>query len=157
MGPASPKTVEGLVEAAEEQNMDTPINVVAAERVFVYGSLMQGFGNHRLMGNSELLGPTFTAETFRMTSLGAFPGIVPQDEEDGGVPVLGELYLCDRETRDRLDELEGHPHFYRRTEVLMADGKAAWVYVLVRRGRFAAETVPHADWRAFATGEAAAC
>jgi len=48
-----------------------------------------------------------------MFSLGSFPGVV----RGGETAIEGEVYEVDAATLAGLDQLEGHPHFYRRTPV----------------------------------------
>lgn len=86
--------------------------------VFVYGSLMRGFGNHGLLESSAFISEA-TAEGLRLYTLGAFPAVLSGD--DGDSPVRGEVYSVDDETLARLDRLEGHPNFYRR------ERKEVWV------------------------------
>jgi gamma-glutamylcyclotransferase (GGCT)/AIG2-like uncharacterized protein YtfP len=44
--------------------------------------------------------------------------------------VPGELYRVTRATLAATDRLEGHPHFYRRQEVELEDGRRALTYLL---------------------------
>lgn len=79
--------------------------------VFVYGTLKRGFPNHRVMEHAvgEFIGEgVTTAPTFDMTSLGAFPALLPE----GKFRIIGEVY--DVEDISPLDHLEGYPHFYDR-------------------------------------------
>jgi gamma-glutamylcyclotransferase (GGCT)/AIG2-like uncharacterized protein YtfP len=101
--------------------------------VFVYGSLKQGFHNHRLLeiGQSRLLGDAVSlAPEYAMLDLGSFPGLIEGDQR-----VTGELYEVDTHTFNRLDHLEGHPHMYTRHERrfrMLDDSKevhTAWVYL----------------------------
>ena len=71
-------------------------------------------------------------------------------------PVLGEVYLVDPGTLRRLDQLEGHPTFYRRTPITLADGREVACYVIPaanaeRRGGWLADApvIPSGDWRAY--------
>jgi gamma-glutamylcyclotransferase (GGCT)/AIG2-like uncharacterized protein YtfP len=103
-------------------------------RVFVYGSLMRGFGNHRVIARGEYVGQATTEPRYRMYSLSAFPGVV----SGGRQAIAGEVYLVDETTLAALDRLEGHPNFYRRTVIKLADGTEASTYLLARddvRGR----------------------
>ncbi|HEY9816912.1 MAG TPA: gamma-glutamylcyclotransferase family protein [Candidatus Obscuribacterales bacterium] len=81
---------------------------------FVYGSLKQGFGNHRLLKASTFLGEAKLSQCGAMYSLGGFPAVTLGKRVS---PIHGELYEIDENTLDALDSLEGHPHFYQRTEV----------------------------------------
>lgn len=95
-------------------------------KVFVYGTLLSGQGNHWFLANARLLRTARTEPHFTFVSLGGFPGML-----DGGQQsVAGELYDVDADTLAALDRLEGHPRFYRRTAITLADGTRAQTYVL---------------------------
>ena len=70
-------------------------------KVAVYGSLRQGFGNHRILGDSKLLGNEWIPG-FEMFQLGSYPGI-----RKGESSILTEVYEVSGETLERLDTLEG--------------------------------------------------
>lgn len=119
-------------------------------KVFVYGTLMRGFGNHVLMDGSPLLGEGKTTELFTMHAIG-FPFI--SRLTDFPVQVEGEVYEVEENIVERnLDPLEGHPNWYCREEIeiVMKDtGEkiAAWAYinpaphgVIVESGSFRAHT-----------------
>lgn len=111
-------------------------------RVFVYGSLLSGLHNHPVLGGSRLVGEG-EISGYTMANLGSFPGVA----KGGKGSVVGEVYEVNATTLARLDRLEGHPSFYRRTMVRLVDGSVAWVYLLqpdyVRRS----PQVPCGDWR----------
>ncbi len=90
--------------------------------IFVYGTLKRGFRLHEAMGDALFLGED--AVRGRLYSLGAFPGL-----KQGRDVVKGELYDVDPYLIKRLDNIEGHPTFYRRTELTLESGKKALVYV----------------------------
>ena len=85
-------------------------------RIFVYGSLRAGFGNHRLLKDSRYIGEAVTAPQYTMLHLGGFPGVVA----DGQTSIVGEVYEVDHDTLRLLDRLEGHPNFYARTPIEVA-------------------------------------
>ena len=98
------------------------------EYVAVYGSLKKGFHNHNLMKNSEFIGAGITEPKFSMINLGSFPGL-----HIGSDKILVEVYRVDVENDlPRLDALEGHPDWYRRTleTIILTDGLVvgAWLY-----------------------------
>ena len=113
-------------------------------RVLVYGSLLSGEPNHRLLARATLVGAAKTQAGFNLHDLGAFPGMVAGGE--GGV--TGEVYDVDAATLARLDALEGHPRWYRRTPITLADGSAAETYLLTPRHVAGCPVVASGDWRA---------
>lgn len=97
-------------------------------RVFVYGSLKNGKGNHRLLSGSKYLGRCYVEGRHRLLSLGGFPGLVKSDDLEPQ-KVVGEVYQVNEETLQSLDWLEGHPRFYCREKV-PTPFKNAWAYFL---------------------------
>lgn len=88
--------------------------------VFVYGTLKQGYGNHRLLkGKSLYMGEAELLDYGVFPLPYGFPGILPKE----GEIVKGELYSIDEQVLNGLDCLEGfyepnHPHnMYERVEV----------------------------------------
>lgn len=79
-----------------------------------------------------------------MHDLGAFPGIVP-----GEAAIEGELYEVDAATLVRLDRLEGHPHFYRRTPIKLHDGSEVETYVLSLAHVSSRPVIASGDWRSY--------
>jgi gamma-glutamylaminecyclotransferase len=116
--------------------------------LFVYGTLMRGgrFAHH--MTGARFMGPGRTRPEWNLYSLGLFPAIVP----GGATAVVGEVYEVDREILVRLDEVEGHPEFFRRTPIVLAEGHEAEAYVLPSPPAGAVR-IESGDWRR-ARGEA---
>jgi len=73
-------------------------------KVFVYGTLMQGFGNNYLLRSSKFLGKAVTAFNYQMYQEG-----IPYVAEGvkSKFPVKGELYEVNEDTLMELDYLEG--------------------------------------------------
>jgi len=94
--------------------------------VFVYGSLLAGQGNHRVLRTARFVGRAQTAPEYTMHSLGGFPGVV----SGGSTPIEGECYEVDGPTLEALDRLEGHPSFYRRTRIVLEDKMSVEIYLL---------------------------
>jgi len=104
-------------------------------KLFVYGSLKQGFPNHNriFVGTDIKITPAWTYG--KLYDLGYFPALT-----DGNNKVYGELIEFDNpEILQRVDYLEGfrgdnHPHNYyerRMVDVFVGGNKVkAWVYVL---------------------------
>jgi gamma-glutamylcyclotransferase (GGCT)/AIG2-like uncharacterized protein YtfP len=113
-------------------------------RVFVYGSLLAGEPNHRLLARATLVGAARTPAVFTLHDLGAFPGMVA----DGSDAIVGEIYEVERAPLANLDHLEGHPRWYCRTPIALKDGTAAETYLLAPKSVAGCPIVPSGDWRA---------
>lgn len=112
-------------------------------RVFVYGTLLSGEPNHRLLAHASLVGEAHTQPVFDLVTQGPFPAMIP----GGATAVYGEVYEVDRPTLEALDRLEGHPRFYRRRAVRLDDGGEVLAYLLTAdqvRGR---PRIESGDWR----------
>jgi gamma-glutamylcyclotransferase (GGCT)/AIG2-like uncharacterized protein YtfP len=111
--------------------------------VFVYGTLMNGERNHRVLAGAEHLGAARTVARFKMFDLGSYPGIIA----GGRTSISGELYRVDAATLAKVDRLEGHPDIYRRTPIELEGGGSAEAYVLrTTEGRRVTE-IPSGNWR----------
>lgn len=113
-------------------------------RVFVYGTLLSGLGNHGILSTSAFVRASRSEPRFTMVDLGAFPGIV----EGGSTAIVGELYDVGHATLARLDRLEGHPRFYERKTIALDDGSAVAAYVLPPHYVGEREAIVSGDWRA---------
>lgn len=113
-------------------------------KVLVYGSLLKGLHNHRLLEDTVYLGEHTTDPEFTMFSLGGFPGVI----RHGKTAIKGEVYEVDDKTFKSLDSLEGYPSFYSREEVDTPYGKA-WIYLLQHTHNFNQGEVTNGDWRSY--------
>ncbi len=110
-------------------------------QVFVYGSLLQGEENHhflqsaRCLGEDRLLG-------LRLYHLGRYPMICW-----GPGWVKGERYQISLQLLSLLDELEDHPHVYRREWLQLQSGTHAWIYVGRPEMVQGYPHLPEGDWR----------
>lgn len=108
----------------------------APSRIFVYGTLKKGKGNHGVLGNSIYLGEAITnSKEFTMYD-GGFPFVSDafSDDENFTGAILGELYETDNKAiLANLDRLEGVPSLYvkREVDVTTLDGISyiATIYV----------------------------
>jgi gamma-glutamylcyclotransferase (GGCT)/AIG2-like uncharacterized protein YtfP len=110
--------------------------------VFVYGTLLAGESNHRLLDRAEFVGEAETEVGFTMLDLGSFPGVVRAGEGR----VVGEVYQVDERTLAKLDQLEGHPYFYRRERIRLDDGRVVDGYIL-RDGFRGRKIIAGGSWR----------
>jgi gamma-glutamylcyclotransferase (GGCT)/AIG2-like uncharacterized protein YtfP len=82
----------------------------STHRVFVYGTLKNGFSNYYLLKGSEFFGDAVTVPTYKMIENG-FPVVMP---DPAGKPLAGEIYAVDDGTLARLDQLEREGSSYDR-------------------------------------------
>lgn len=120
--------------------------------VAVYGSLLTGLGNHRIMAlaRGDLIGRGKSVDNYDMFSMGAFPSVSLAHSEHG-TPLVVEVYSVDkRGLTGPLDALEGYPRFYNRTQipVQLENGEVvdAWIYHIDEKREV---PVPNGDWRMF--------
>jgi gamma-glutamylcyclotransferase (GGCT)/AIG2-like uncharacterized protein YtfP len=126
------------------------------DRLFAYGTLMEGFVRRRLLGSATLEGPGQVRGS--LLDLGRYPGVVL----DGRGWVLGELYrVPDLAARlPRLDLEEGYDpaapsrSLYLRCRAPVhtagAPPRDAWLYVL-NDPPDGAPRIASGDWRAHVT------
>lgn len=81
--------------------------------LFLYGTLKKGRGNHYYVRDSEYIGDAFTDNNYALFVSG-LPYMVKRAGSKG---VKGEVYDVDAVTLKYIDQLEGHPDFYRRTKI----------------------------------------
>ena len=94
--------------------------------VFVYGTLRKGFRNHYLLSSSKFIGYGMTKDKYSLYADG-----IPYVVKIPNTQIKGEVYEVDKNTLDVLDDLEGHPDFYRRELVdVIVNRKTiqAWIY-----------------------------
>ena len=131
-------------------------------KVFVYGTLMQGFGNHRVM--EEAQGKFITKAFIRdkdifFVSLGSFPAVI-----DGKGIVFGEIYeIPDEKIKTWrgdlypikvLDSLEGYNsktrngmYLRKRAVAVTPKGEKIWVSYYYWNGEVNAQMkIKHGDW-----------
>jgi len=129
--------------AAAAPSTARPRELEPRTRVFTYGTLMAGEGNHHLLAHARLVGEARTREEFTLYDLGSFPGIVRGGED----AILGEVYEVDEPTLAALDRLESHPRFYRRTTIRLATGEDVEAYVLPPELVAGRPIIPSGSWR----------
>jgi gamma-glutamylcyclotransferase (GGCT)/AIG2-like uncharacterized protein YtfP len=96
--------------------------------IFVYGTLMRGHGNNRLLERSTFLGDATTTGWFRMWQ-GGFPMIKAAsfNAADRFVGrIIGEVWRVNDNALAALDRLESNGTMYRRTLIpVRIDGAPA--------------------------------
>lgn len=84
-------------------------------RVFVYGTLKQGFSNGHFLEDCLFLGNASIKG--QLLDIGHFPGLVGSD--DWKSRVWGEVYLVTHDILAQLDRLEGEGSLYLRKSVIV--------------------------------------
>ncbi len=110
------------------------------DRVFVYGTLRQGGGNHALLGRARCLGEHVTESGYRMLNVGSYPGVVT----GGDTAIRGEVYEVTPALFRQLDALEDYPRSYTRERIDTPWGPA-WMYLYRPCGQRLPE-IPSGDW-----------
>lgn len=96
--------------------------------LFVYGTLKRGQSNHRLLADQEFFGEAASAPRYRVFDLGAYPGMV-RDEENG-LAVRGELWAVGERCLAELDGFEEVPDWFVREPVAVPGREQVWAYFL---------------------------
>jgi gamma-glutamylcyclotransferase (GGCT)/AIG2-like uncharacterized protein YtfP len=124
------------VNYIEPEDLEAMVEKSLGEQivVFVYGTLKEGYGNHRYHlgdGRGTFLGYGVTKKKFRMLD-GGFPVVINYETDIPEGRVQGEVYGVYADTMADLDALEGYPDMYTRSEeqIEMQDGSVitAWIY-----------------------------
>lgn len=100
--------------------------MIFTHQVFVYGTLMRG---NRIRGMDQMEGAQFVGSAttthcdYSLWDLGAFPAV----SLGGHNCVQGEVWRVTDSVLDLLDDIEGYPVFYTRSEIQTTHG-TAWIY-----------------------------
>ncbi len=131
-----------MIPAHDGYNLPDGENV-GRTPIFVYGTLVRGEANHRLLEGSEPGGPARTAPVFELVDLGPYPAMVAA----GSTSVRGEIYWVNDATKAALDRFEGP--LYRRSTISLDDGRHVEAYLFVGRQWSERPRVAGGDWRAW--------
>lgn len=107
-----------------------PISPPTLYTVICYGTLRQACSNHHIIQGSTFLGTGKLIKPATMYSNRSFPilSFTPTSSHS----IVVEVYQVDTNTLKRLDQLEGYPQWYARSEeeVHLENGEKiiGWVY-----------------------------
>ena len=103
-------------------------------RVFVYGTLKRGNGNHSLLAESKFVEASATLKPFWMITT-TFPIVLDDVRDDfAGAhgPIAGEIYHVDDGTLAQLDRLERVGRSYdRKVTEVTENGKIVQGYIYI--------------------------
>ena len=103
-------------------------------RVFVYGTLKRGFSNHKVLArnHAEYLGNATTRDSYVMFDVG-YPLIIKDNSlhNEDTAPVVGEIYLVNRQCMKELDILEGEGILYKRIKIKLFNHEDALAYLWI--------------------------
>jgi gamma-glutamylcyclotransferase (GGCT)/AIG2-like uncharacterized protein YtfP len=123
-------------------------------KVFVYGTLMSGFGANMMLKSTKPLGIDTINGTMHDVNRGGFPGVIL----DTGNTVQGEVYEVEDEgVLENLDRYEGFnsdnlpASLYTRHTVQTEGGHEVLIYQY-NQGVSEDTIVPNGDWRAHRRG-----
>lgn len=123
--------------------------------IATYGTLRRGFGNHRVLGDSKLVGSGWTKEKYKLTASG-IPFVNPNEAIS---KVKVEVYEVSDTQLPRVDSLEGYDpnnhsgSWYKRTPIQVElEGSdelvvEASIYFGESDGRTLIESGDYADYR----------
>ena len=114
--------------------------MTARHIIFVYGSLRKGKPQHALLSDARFLGEAMTRPVFTLVDTGAWPAATLT----GQTAIAGEVYAVSAKRLAALDAYEQHPFLFRRSRVVLADNREAWMWVYI------SEINPH--WRLLESG-----
>lgn len=120
-----------------------PIIVDTPQKVFVYGTLKKGFGNHHAyLNGARDLGEASIEGT--MFHLGAFPAINLSEQF---CRINGEVYEVNWDHIYKMDLLEGVGHgFYKRIQGLVAPHGVVWMYVFTQQSASKEQFIVPGGW-----------
>jgi gamma-glutamylcyclotransferase (GGCT)/AIG2-like uncharacterized protein YtfP len=110
-------------------------------KVFVYGTLLQGESNHRLLADAECLGKWAMPPRFTLYDIGPYPILCTHGQQS----VTGEVYRINGAILARLDELEDYPTHYDRDRIVTPWGPAWFYFQRQRPAR--GSVIVAGDWR----------
>lgn len=88
-------------------------------KLFVYGTLQRGFGNHRRLADAQFISSGTSVKPYVLFNCG-FPMAVPFTEAQDThplLPITGEVFEVTEKQLNSCDQLEGHPRWYKRDTI----------------------------------------
>jgi len=122
--------------------------------VFIYGSLLPGEPNHGFLEGARFVRKGRTQRGVGLVKAGPYPSLTFAERARGerratlaDAHVSGEIYDVDDALLASLDEFEGHPDLYRRSELVLEDGTTVMAWALPAEEADAWPIVATEAWR----------
>ncbi len=112
-------------------------------RLFVYGTLLSGEGNHRVHRGGRLIGVRRTEPRYTLVSLGVFPALLDR----GSTSVAGDVYEVDDATLAAVERLSRPSAPVPAHGGVPSCGECVDGYVLVQARRGGVPVIEREDWR----------
>lgn len=116
--------------------------------IAVYGSLLEGLHNHRLISDAHYVGDFTTDGFFTMYDLGSFPAIT----STGNSTIEMSVYAVNEKEAKDVDRLEGYEgensnnNFYEKGTIVTPFGTAFYYYMKGSKLQDS-EVVESGDWK----------
>lgn len=111
----------------------------------VYGTLLRDLGNHHFIKDQEFFANDSITGIKMYGYAFGFPACVQTDDDADKVYV--EIYDVDKEALERVDQLEGHPNWYKRTAVLTDSFIECEIYLMQKEDVGERRPIPSGCWR----------
>ncbi len=98
----------------------------SCDRVFVYGTLKEGFRLHGALKGSGMVGRSRIRGYMLYLGEDSYPAVILASK---GPWVHGEVYTVNQETIEHLDRIEGVPRLYNRVPIYATNHGPCWIYV----------------------------
>lgn len=105
---------DGMVSETGNYRDDVYPEDFTESYLFVYGTLMKGYGNNHYLEKEKLIGSGKTAQEFSMKITGKLPFV---SKNENKTCISGELYLVKPETLFDIDQLEMNGSWYTRSKI----------------------------------------
>ena len=111
--------------------------------VSAYGTLRPGYGNNRLLVDSTHIGEGSTVEKYTMTASG-----IPYVSKRPLHNIVVDVYEVSKDTLKRLDQLEGHPEWYKREVIpVKVNGEILNTWLYFNEGYSNLSIVPEGNYK----------
>ena len=112
--------------------------------LFVYGTLRRNSSHAHLLGKATWHGECFTKPNMTLLDLGHYPGLLLE----GKTAVIGDLVTIAQTQLPIVDQYEGYPKDYNRSQIQLANGRSATTYIYIGSKEMSI-VVPDGNWEKY--------